>query len=191
MTSFNRMGYTWAGGDYNLLTNIMRGEWGMKGFALTDYANSNNYMDVVQGLLAGGDGWDCNDATKWTDKLRNYSSDPAVATALHDATKRILYTVAHSNAMNGLSADVQVVEVRPWWKNAIVACDVVFGVLAAVSLQTGSLPAPITTVMICQDWRGILWYVVFFALYALVWYPFFKAFECQTLAEEAVAEAEA
>lgn len=134
MTSFNRMGYIWAGGDYNLLTNILRGEWGMKGFALTDYANSNAYMDVVQGLLAGGDGWDCNDATKWTDKLRSYNSDPAVSTALHDATKRILYTVAHSNAMNGLSADVQVVEVRPWWKNAIVACDVVFGVLAAGSI---------------------------------------------------------
>lgn len=133
MTSFNRMGYIWAGGDYNLLTNIMRGEWGMRGFALTDYANSNTYMDVVQGLLAGGDGWDCNDATKWTDKLREYSNDPAVATALHDAAKRILYTVANSNAMNGLSADVQVVEVRPWWKNAIIAADVVFGVLAAGS----------------------------------------------------------
>ena len=134
MTSFNRLGYIWAGGDYNLLTNIMRGEWGMRGFALTDYANSNNYMDVVQGLLAGGDGWDCNDATKWTDKLRGFSDDPEVASALHNATKRILFTVAHSNAMNGVNANVQVIEVRPWWKNAIVAADVVFGVLAAGSI---------------------------------------------------------
>ena len=134
MTSFNRMGYIWAGGDYNLLTNIMRGEWGMKGFALTDYSNYNSFMDVFQGLLAGGDGWDCNDATKWTDPLREYSNDPAIATAVHDATKRILYTVANSNAMNGLSADVQVVEIRPWWKNAIVAADVVFGALAAGSI---------------------------------------------------------
>ena len=134
MTSFNRLGYIWAGGDYNLLTNIMRGEWGMRGFALTDYANSNNYMDVVQGLLAGGDGWDCNDATKWTDKLRGYSDDPAVASALHDAAKRIMFTVAHSNAMNGVSANVQVIEVRPWWKNAIVGMDIGFGVLAAGSI---------------------------------------------------------
>lgn len=134
MTSFNRLGYTWAGGDYNLLTNIMRGEWGMQGFALTDYANYNKYMDVFQGLLAGGDGWDANDSTKWTDPLRERSSDPAIATAAHEATKRILYTVAHSNAMNGLDPDVHVIEVRPWWKNLIVALDVVFGVLAAGSI---------------------------------------------------------
>ena len=133
MTSFNRLGTVWAGGDYNLLTNIMRGEWGMNGFALTDYANSNAFMDVFQGLLAGGDGWDCNSATKWTDALRERSNDPAIATALHNAVKRILYTVANSNAMNGISADMHVVSVTPWWKIAIIVLDVVFGVLAAGS----------------------------------------------------------
>ena len=42
MTSFNRLGTTWAGGDYNLLTNILRNEFGMKGIILTDFSNSNN-----------------------------------------------------------------------------------------------------------------------------------------------------
>ncbi|MGX8698791.1 MAG: glycoside hydrolase family 3 N-terminal domain-containing protein, partial [bacterium] len=134
MTSFNRLGTIWAGGDYNLLTNIMRGEWGMRGFALTDYSNNNAFMDVVQGLLAGGDGWDANDANKWTEKLKNYQSDPAVASAMHEATKRIMYTVANSNAMNGVSATMQVVEVTPWWKTAILVGDVVFGALAAGSI---------------------------------------------------------
>lgn len=134
MTGFNRNGYVWAGGDRNLLTNIMRGEWGMQGFAITDYANNNKYMDVVQGLLAGGDTWDCNDATKWTDKLKEQSGDPAVVSAAHDAAKRILFTVAHSNAMNGVNPNIQIVEVTPWWKTAIVVCDVVFGLLAAGSI---------------------------------------------------------
>ena len=31
----------------------------MNGFAVTDFSNSNSYMDVVQGVLAGGDAWDC------------------------------------------------------------------------------------------------------------------------------------
>ena len=53
---------------------------------------------------------------------------------MREAAKRILYTVANSNAMNGVSANMQVIEIRPWWKNAIVAADVVFGVLAAVSI---------------------------------------------------------
>ena len=50
------------------------------------------------------------------------------------ATKHILYTVANSNAMNGVSANMQVIEIRPWWKNARVAADVAFGVLAAGSI---------------------------------------------------------
>ncbi len=134
MTSFNRLGCVWAGGDRNLLTNILRGEWGMEGFALTDFANSNDYMDVVQGLLAGGDGWDCNDATKWTEKLKQNQNDPELVNAMRLATKRILYTVANSNAMNGLSANVQVVEVTPWWQTAILIGDVVFGLLFVGSL---------------------------------------------------------
>ncbi len=56
-----------------------------------------------------------------------------MSTALHDATKRILYTVANSNAMNGVSADVHLMEIRPWWKNAIIAADVVLGLLTAGS----------------------------------------------------------
>ena len=134
MTSFNRMGCTWAGGDKGLLTGILRGEWGMPGFALTDFSNSNNYMDVVNGVLAGGDAWDCNDSTKWTGKLMDYKDDPTVVAAMKEATKHILYTVANSNAMNGVSANMQVIEIRPWWKNALIAADVVFGVLAVGSI---------------------------------------------------------
>lgn len=134
MTSFNRLGTIWAGGDKDLITGILRGEWGMKGFALTDFSNTNNYMDVLNGLMAGGDGWDCNDGAKWTQKLMEYKDDPNVTAAMKEATKHILYTVANSNAMNGVSANMQVIEIRPWWKNAIVAADVVFGLLAGGSI---------------------------------------------------------
>ncbi|MBR6954178.1 MAG: glycoside hydrolase family 3 C-terminal domain-containing protein [Clostridia bacterium] len=129
MTSFNRLGCIWAGGDKNLLTGILRGEWGMRGFVLTDFSNSNNYMDVVQGVLAGGDSWDCNNAKKWTAELKNYKENPDMVSAMRASTKRILYTVANSNAMNGLGEDVKVVELRTWWQDAFIAMDVVFGAL--------------------------------------------------------------
>lgn len=134
MTSFNRLGCTWAGADYGLLTGILRGEWGMPGFILTDFSNNNDYMDVLNGLMAGGDGWDCNDGAKWTAKLLEYKDDPAVVSAMREATKHILYTVANSNAMNGVSANMQVVEVTTWWQTAILVADVLFGVLAAGSI---------------------------------------------------------
>ncbi len=135
MTSFNRVGTIWAGGDYNLLTNILRGEWGMPGFIITDFSNSNDFMDVIQGLLAGGDAWDCNDASKWSEKLKLYADDPKVVTAMREATARIMYTVANSNAMNGLGYTTIVVETRGWWQDAFIIADIVFGALFVLFLS--------------------------------------------------------
>ncbi len=134
MTSFNRLGTVWTGGDYNLITNILRGEFGMPGFVLTDFSNNNAFMDVVQGLLAGGDGWDCNDASKWSDKLKKYDNDPQVVTAMREATKHILYTVANSNAMNGMGYSTIVEEPYRWWQDAIKYGQIGTGVLAVLFL---------------------------------------------------------
>ena len=106
----------------------------MPGFVLTDFSNNNNYMDVLNGLMAGGDGWDCNDGSKWTQKLLEYKDDPQVVTAMREATKHILYTVANSNAMNGVSPNMQVVEIMTWWQILIIVLDVVFGLMAALSI---------------------------------------------------------
>lgn len=134
MTGFNRIGAVWTGGSYQLLTNILRGEWGMQGFAITDFSNNNAYMDVVQGLLAGGDAWCCNDAAKWSEKLKGYENDPKVVTAMRNATENIMYAVANSNAMNGMSLNTTVIEVRGWWQDAIVYGQIGTGALAALFL---------------------------------------------------------
>ena len=139
MTSFNRLGAIWAGGDYNLITNILRGEFGMPGFAITDFSNNNNFMDVVQGLLAGGDAWDCNDAAKWTDKLKTYSEDPQVVSAMREATRHILYTVANSNAMNGMGFNTVVEEVHGWWQDAITYGQIGTGLLTVLFLALAIL----------------------------------------------------
>ena len=134
MTSFNRLGAIWAGGDYNLLTNILRNEWDMKGFVITDFSNNNNFMDVIQGVLAGGDAWDCNDDGKWIPKLMEHENDPAVVTAMRTATKRILYTVANSNAMNGATVNTYEVEIPAPWEKAITYVQIGFGILTAAFL---------------------------------------------------------
>ncbi len=134
MTSFNRLGAVWAGGDYNLMTNILHNEWNMAGFAITDFSNNNDFMDVIQGLLAGGDAWDCNDDGKWVAKLQNYENDPQVVTAMRNATKRILYTVANSNAMNGATLNTYEVEVQAPWEYALTYAQIGLGVLTALFL---------------------------------------------------------
>lgn len=54
MSSFNRIGTVWAGGSYELLTDVLRNEWGFVGMVITDY-NTNGYMYADQMIRAGGD----------------------------------------------------------------------------------------------------------------------------------------
>ena len=108
MSSFNRIGTRWTGGDYRLLTEILRNEWGFCGTVITDYNQSNMYMSPEQMIKAGGDLNLCTDrASYWGGA--NFGSQPfdadsaADVTALRNATKNVLYTVANSNAMNALN----------------------------------------------------------------------------------------
>lgn len=55
MTSYNRIGATWAGGSSALLTSVLRNEWGFEGAVITDYADHQQYMNADQALRAGGD----------------------------------------------------------------------------------------------------------------------------------------
>ncbi len=134
MSSFNRLGCIWSGGDKNLMTNILRGEWDLQGFAVTDASSGTGYMDIIQGLLAGSDCWDCSSNEGGATILRGYRDNPQIVNLMRNATKNILYTVANSNAMNGISPNMQVVEVRTWWQNTLVACDIVFGLALAGSI---------------------------------------------------------
>lgn len=140
MNSFSRVGTTWTGAHYGLMTEVLRNEWGMDGFALTDFSGNSAFaayglflktFDVAHGVLNGTNGWDSS-ATQWTDDLNNlYKGDPAVTAAMRDATHRILYTVANSHAMNGIGPDTRIVKVTPWWQTALIVLDAVLGLLTA------------------------------------------------------------
>lgn len=96
MSSFTRIGYTWAGGNYDLLTGVLRDEWGFRGTVITDF-NTNSYMGCKQEAYAGGD---LNLST--TRDWHSYEADNANdVNVLRNAAHNILYTVANSNALNG------------------------------------------------------------------------------------------
>ncbi len=103
MTSFNRIGCTWAGGNYQLITKILREEWGFDGIVLTDYDNGG-YMDTEQCIRAGGD---LKLTAMGSDALLDINN-PASAYYARQAMKHVLYTVVNSNAMNGIVHGVSV-----------------------------------------------------------------------------------
>ena len=49
MSSFNYIGYTYAGASNNLLNTVLRDEWGFKGFVLTDYFGGYGYQNGRSG----------------------------------------------------------------------------------------------------------------------------------------------
>ena len=53
---------------------------------------------------------------------------------MREATKHILYTVANSNAMNGMGFNTIVEEVHGWWQDAITYGQIGTGVLAVLFL---------------------------------------------------------
>ena len=63
----------------------------------------------------------------------HYRKSPTFCQALRESTKRMLYVVANSSAMNGLAADDKIVLIMSWWEVALMWIDIVLGVLMVAS----------------------------------------------------------
>lgn len=101
MSAFNRIGATWTGGSYALLTEILRGEWGFNGTVLTDYyiSTAYGYMNIDQGLRAGNDCWLTGVDTLAT---APYAKSKTAQWNLRRATKNILYTYANYDTIEAV-----------------------------------------------------------------------------------------
>ncbi|MCX4314497.1 MAG: hypothetical protein OSJ83_11695, partial [Clostridia bacterium] len=109
-----------------LLTEMLRDEWGFKGMVITDYSlNRYTYVDLM--IRAGGDLFLTQDV-----KTFFMPDDATQVTLLRKATKNILYTVANSNIM---SIEIDGYKLAIWQvvliviDVAIVAALAVWGVL--------------------------------------------------------------
>jgi len=145
MTSFNRIGATWAGGHYNLITEVLREEWGFKGFVLTDYevgSGKGAYMDTLQTLAAGGD---AKLKTVGMDALFGFdiSKKRAYQGYGRDAAHHILYTVVNSAAMNGYVHGISYVEGFAFYKLILIGWDIlVLVLLAGVAIKAKTKKFP-------------------------------------------------
>ena len=129
MTSYNRLGTKWTAANPNLITNVLRNEWGFHGTVLTDWA-SMYYMDLGIGLQAGNNQWLNTNGDLY--KIDNFKNSATVVTAMREATHNILYTAVNSAAMNGISADTRIETITPTWQYWLYALDAVIGLLAVV-----------------------------------------------------------
>ena len=121
MSSFNYIGNTYAGADSALLQTVLRGEWGFKGFVLTDYFGGYGYQNADQEVRAG------NDSMLATTKITNHITDKSATSvkAMRQAVHNILYTAA--NSWQYANGEPKVA--TPIWKTAMY---VAWGVVAVL-----------------------------------------------------------
>lgn len=128
MSSFNYIGYIYAGASNNLLNTVLRDEWGFKGFVLTDYFGGYGYQNGDQEIRNG------NDSMLATTKITNHITDKSATSvkAMRTAAHNILYTAANSWQY----ADGEPKVDTPIWKTAMY---VAWGVTAVLVIALEAL----------------------------------------------------
>lgn len=133
MTSFNRLGCIWAGGNEALMTGILRYEWGFRGAIITDMTENEENMDSAANLRCGGNinlGGDSNPVVNLS-----ASSTGRVQRRMRQAIKEYAYAYSHAlykNMTYNESAEpgeaVIVTESKlawQWWKPSLIAADAI------------------------------------------------------------------
>lgn len=123
MSSFNYIGYTYAGASNNLLNTVLRDEWGFKGFVLTDYFGGYGYQNGDQEIRNG------NDSMLAATKITNHITDKSATSvkAMRTAAHNILYTTANGWQYENGEPKVD----TPVWR---IAMYVVWGVTAVLAV---------------------------------------------------------
>lgn len=120
--------------DRTVLTDLVRNEWGWKGFTITDNVKTDTSISAVEALVAGTDTFNAgpHKGRDVRDYLAN-SSNPNrgyVMQCLRQANKRFFYAISRTNLVNGLTVETEVSDFTPWWQPALIAVNCVIGAAA-------------------------------------------------------------
>lgn len=133
MTSFNRIGGLWTGGNEALIQGILRKEWGFRGQIITDMTENKTNMDIGFSFRYGGN-LNLGGGSTVANSIGTASNTPVrVQLRLREAMHEIAYAYCHAmwrNETHNASADPSevIVSIPPkysylWWQPAIISLD--------------------------------------------------------------------
>ncbi|MCR4675083.1 MAG: beta-glucosidase, partial [Lachnospiraceae bacterium] len=130
MSAYNRIGCTWSGARYGLMTTILRDEWGFNGSVLTDYYGGSAYMDPDSGIRAGNDMM----LNTFADGTLSDTTSATGVSAMRRAAHNVLYTVVNSNAMQGIVPGTTVSYALATWQKLLILGDCVAAVIVILGI---------------------------------------------------------
>lgn len=138
MSSYNRIGAVAASANTGVMVDILRDEWGFRGYNVTDFTGVSPKAAPKESLLAGTTafcGFGIDEAIGYwnADALMG---DRDVLLALKQDAHYTLYALASSAAMNGVNSTTRTVDVMTWWRASYLVAIGVAG-LAVVLGATG------------------------------------------------------
>lgn len=125
MTAMNFIGPVFCGANYQLLTTVLREEWGFEGFVITDFTSGTNKSKDC-GYKVGNDLWMGMRSTTLND-LDTATAQWAARTAI----KNISYTIVNSAAYNGVAPGAYAYYDLSPWRVWLTVFDVAACVIAA------------------------------------------------------------
>ena len=132
MGCMNYIGTVWGGSNYELLTEILRDEWGFQGFVVTDMVMNAGSNSVDQCLRSGSDTWMAW-GTAFTTLIEDHSSATGV-TAIRRAVRNMCYSIANSRAMNGIAPGTTISYKTSPWKIGLAIFDTLVGIFAVAMI---------------------------------------------------------
>ena len=142
MTAYNRIGVLSCTAEYDLLTGVLREEWGSTAYVISDLNSPTaGLYDGSAAIVAGLSTFLNNGTYNATSgssvntslNCENIKNNKQLLTATREACHRILYNYIHSSAINGISEDSKVVYVTPWWTILLTTCSITFGIIGGAT----------------------------------------------------------
>jgi beta-glucosidase len=135
MTTNVRLGTKWTPLNKELLTDVLRGEWGFTGTTNTDasFTWPTGFVgNIIPALMAGTDNNFGNTKDDASVRYLNYikeNNDGDMVLRLREVVKNCIYAWSRSAGINGLSSDAAIVHVTPAWIYAVYGVDILLGLL--------------------------------------------------------------
>ena len=128
MSSYNRIGAVASSANKAVMVDIMRSEWGFKGYNVTDFTGVAPHAAPKESILAGTTNF-CGFGTSidyWNADYFAHSKD--ACKAIKDNLHYALYALANSNALNGINSTSHRVELMTSWRILYITLITVFSV---------------------------------------------------------------